>query len=130
MENDKSQITENEVLEFLKHYENALATQSFENVSEQIHPSAIFRFSDGDFHGHEAIRQAFEKTWAYEVEDERYYLSEIEVRTLDVDSASLTFQFHWEGIGENGSFEIVGRGTMVLTRLEGKLKILVEHLSR
>ena len=123
-------ITEAEVGLFLKEYEDALGTGSFENVERMIHPDAMFRFNDGDYQGIDEIKAAFERTWAYDVEDERYWLSDVEVRTLDVDSASITFQFHWSGTGEDGPFQIDGRGTMVVVRECERLKIVVEHLSR
>jgi ketosteroid isomerase-like protein len=124
------QVTEAEVFEFLKRYEDASATASFANVAAMIHPNALFRFNDGDYRGLEAIQRAFESTWAYDVKDERYYLSDIEVMYLDASSAAVAFQFNWSGVGAKGAFVIVGRGTSVLVRHEGKLKLIVEHLSR
>jgi len=46
-----------------------------------IHPQAIYRFTDGDFVGRDAIQTAFEKTWAYDVVDERV------VAQFDVDGS-------------------------------------------
>ena len=44
--------------------------------------------------------------------------------------STATFRFHWSGVGDNGPFHIVGRGTSVLVRHDGALKLRVEHLSR
>jgi hypothetical protein len=124
------QITETKVVEFLKQFVDAGATESFVNVAGMIHPNALFRFNDGDYRGLEAIKGAFESTWAHDVKDERYYLSHIEVMSVDIDSAAATFQFNWSGVGTQGPFQIVGRGTSVLVRHQDKLKVMVEHLSR
>ena len=126
----KSRITETTVIEFLQQFVKASATESFANVTEMIHPNALFRFNDGDYRGLEAIRGAFESTWAHDVKGERYFLSHIVVMSVDTDSAAATFQFNWSGVGTQGPFKIVGRGTSVLVRHQDKLKIMVEHLSR
>ena len=124
-------ITEIQVVEFLERFVDASATKSFANVAGMIHPNALFRFNDGDYRGLEAIQGAFESTWALGVKDERYYLSHIEVRSVDTDSAAATFQFNWSGVGTQGAFHIVGRGTSVLVRHRERLsKVMVEHLSR
>jgi hypothetical protein len=123
-------ITETRVVEFLKRFEDASATELFANVVGMIHPNALFRFNDGDYRGLEAIRHAFESTWTHDVKDERYYLSDIEVVSVDTSSAAATFHFHWSGAGPQGPFQIVGRGTGLLVLHDGKLKVMVEHLSR
>lgn len=124
------EITERQVLDFLDRFETAQGTEGFDAVAPLLHPDALFRFNDGDYRGLEAARGAFESTWALDVEDERYYLSDIEVLYRDEHSATATFQFHWSGVGDNGPFHVVGRGTSVLIRFEGELRLLVEHLSR
>ena len=123
-------ITETKVVEFLKRFEDASATRLFANVVGMIHPNALFRFNDGDYRGLEAIQHAFESTWTYDVKDERYYLSDIEVLSVDTGSAAVTFHFNWSGVGPQGPFQIVGRGTSLLVLHDGKLKVMVEHLSR
>jgi hypothetical protein len=123
-------ITETKVVEFLKRFEDASATGLFANVVGMIHPNALFRFNNGDYHGLEAIQRAFESTWTHDVKDERYYLSDIEVVSVDTSSAAATFHFNWSGIGPHGQFQIVGRGTSLLVLQDGKLKVMVEHLSR
>ena len=128
--NGDLEITEAMVFDFFKRFEEAQGTASFASVVDMIHPDALFRFNDGDYSGLDAIRGAFESTWAQDVQDERYYLTDIKVMCLDTNSATATFRFNWTGIGPQGRFHIVGRGTSLLLRHDGKLKILVEHLSR
>ena len=124
------EIAEEQVLEFLERFEKAQGTQDFDRVAPMLHPDALFRFNDGDYRGIEAARGAFERTWAHEIEDERYRLTDVELLHVDAGSATVTFRFHWSGVGEGGPFHIVGRGTSVLVRHDGALKLLVEHLSR
>lgn len=123
-------FTESDVIAFLDRYEHASSTKSFANVADMIHPDALFRFNDGDYRGLQAIQIAFERTWAYNVQDERYHLTNVEVMNRDANSAAVTFGFEWSGVGADGPFHHVGRGTMVLVRHDCRLKILVEHLSR
>ncbi|MYE83258.1 MAG: nuclear transport factor 2 family protein [Gammaproteobacteria bacterium] len=124
------EITERQVLDFLDRFEAAQGARDFAAVAPMLHPDALFRFNDGDYRGLEAARGAFESTWALDVEDERYYLDDIDVLHTDEHSATATFKFHWSGVGDNGPFHVVGRGTSVLVRHEGELRLLVEHLSR
>jgi len=128
--NSDIEITEAMVFDFFKGFEEAQGTASFANVTHMIHPDALFRFNDGDYRGLDAVRGAFENTWAQDVQDERYYLTDINVMCLDANSATATFRFNWTGIGPQGRFHIIGRGTSILVRHDGKLKVLVEHLSR
>ena len=124
------EITEQQVRDFLGRFEAAQGTADFDAVVPLLHPEVLFRFNDGDHRGLEAARGAFESTWALDVEDERYYLTDIEVLHRGVESATATFRFHWSGKGDHGPFHVVGRGTSVLVRHDGELKLLVEHLSR
>jgi len=122
-----ARISKAQVVSFLNQFEKAQSTQSFDNVMDKIHPDALFRFNDGDYRGLDAIQGAFERTWDYAVQDERYYLTDIEVMHVDSNSATATFTFHWSGVGPQGPFHNIGRGTTVLIRHEGELKILIEH---
>ena len=125
---EQAAITQDQVLAFLAQYEIAQSTEDFEQVAPMIHPDALFRFNDGDFRGTEAIKGAFEGTWANDVKDERYELKDIEVTSLDGSTATAVFAFHWSGIAAHGPFAVEGRGTVVIVRHEGALKIKVEHL--
>ena len=125
-------IAEQEVRDFLDEFEELAALRDFDRLEPHIHADAVFRFNDGDFVGLEAVRGAFEKTWqaTAEAEEDRYYLSDIEVLTTDAASASATYTYHWEGRFGDQTFAIKGRGTRVLVKDEGRLKIMHEHLSR
>lgn len=123
-------ISQKAVLEFLSAFEEAQALQDFAEVAPLIHPDALFRFNDGDYRGTDQIRAALESTWAFDVENEIYSMSDFEVEYTDSTSAVVTFTFHWSGVGPEGSFEVAGRGTSVLVKQGGSLKVLLEHLSR
>ena len=122
-------ITDTEIREFLKEYEAAANSEDFGNVRDMIHPDAIFRVTDGDFIGREAIQGAFEKTWGLDIQDERYYLTNINVVSKDVKSATVTFTFNWTGVVEGRPMHTIGRGTSVIMRNGERLQIILEHLS-
>lgn len=127
----QAELTEREALQFMARFEAALATEDFTQVAPLVHPQAVFRFSEGDHSGMAGIRAAMERTWSFEVDDERYYLTDKRVLLSGKDSATVVFTWNWSGdSGEHGPFEITGRGTVQLVRHEGAIKILLEHLSR
>ncbi|MBT9457491.1 MAG: nuclear transport factor 2 family protein [Burkholderiaceae bacterium] len=126
-------ISEQSVVQFLHHFEALAGQKEFSSIEALVHERAFFRFNDGDFVGRPAVRLAFEKTWqsGYKVENERYYLSDVVVLSVDQASASVTYTYNWEGLHEGRQFRIQGRGSRVLVRgPEGGLQIIHEHLSR
>lgn len=127
----QAELTETDALQFMARFEAALATEDFTQVSPLIHPQAVFRFSEGDHSGMADIRAAMERTWAIEVDDERYYLTDKRVLHSGKGAATVLFTWNWSGdSAEHGPFKITGRGTVQLVRHEGAIKILLEHLSR
>lgn len=126
-------LTEPAVLRFLQHFEALAAQKDFGQIEALIHEQAFFRFNDGDFLGRAAVKQAFEATWqsGHGVENERFYLSDIVVLSTDRASASVTYNYHWQGLHEGRQLHIQGRGSRVLVRgPDGRLQIIHEHLSR
>ena len=127
----QAELTEAEALRFMVRFEAALASKEFAEVAPLIHPQAVFRFSEGDHSGMAEIQAAMERTWAFEVDDERYYLTDKRVLRSGKDAATVLFTWNWSGnSAEHGPFEIVGRGTVQLVRHDGAIQILLEHLSR
>ncbi len=127
----QAQLTESEALQFMARFEAALASEDFANVAPLIHPQAVFRFSEGDHSGMAEIQAAMERTWAHDVDGERYYLTNKRVLHSGHDAATVLFTWNWSGdSAEHGPFEIVGRGTVQLVRHDGSVKVLLEHLSR
>lgn len=122
-------LSKAEVETFMKAYEAASGTKNFAKVAAFIHPDAIFRFTDGDFIGLDNIQTAFEWTWN-SADDDRYTVHNLQVTHLDVGSASVTYDFKWSGVTDGRSWTARGRGTAVIVRHDGRLEIVLEHLSR
>lgn len=120
------------VIDFLNHFEALAEKEDFSLIEDMIHEQAHFRFNDGDFVGRQAIRAAFENSWRGDptVQKARFYLSDIVVLTTDHATATATYTYNWEGSQAGREFTIRGRGTRVLHRENGVLRIIHEHLSR
>ena len=125
-------LTKDSVVQFLNRFEEIAAKENFDLLQDMIHDNAFFRFNDGDFFGKQAVRAAFEKTWkgSTTIKKERFFLTDIQVLTVDGKSATATYTYNWEGSMDGRSFRIQGRGTRVLVTENGRLQIIHEHLSR
>lgn len=125
-------LTPEGVVQFLNLFEDIAANENFDLLAHMVHDRAFFRFNDGDFRGKAAVRGAFEKTWKGDgnVRKERFYLTDIEVLSVDVRSAAATYTYNWEGSMDGQSFRIQGRGTRVMVVEKGRIQIIHEHLSR
>lgn len=126
-------ITRESVVEFLHAFEKLAEREDFALIRDLIDENAYFRFNDGDFVGRPAIQAAFEKTWRGDpgVKKARFYLTDIQVLTVDHNTATATYTYHWEGAQGDRAFFVRGRGTRVLARRqEGGYRIVHEHLSR
>ncbi len=125
-------ISDDTVMHFLNLFEEIAEKEDFSLIRDMIHEDAYFRFNDGDFVGHPAIQAVYEKTWRGDpsVRKARFYLSDIVVLTTDHATATATYTYNWEGSQDGRSFTIRGRGTRVLVRMDGRLRIIHEHLSR
>ncbi|MBK7472937.1 MAG: nuclear transport factor 2 family protein [Betaproteobacteria bacterium] len=119
-------------MQFLNRFEELSMMEDFGLLRDMIDEQAYFRFNDGDYRGHEAIRAVFEKTWRGDptVKRARFFLSDIVVLTTDQSSATATYTYNWEGSQGGREFKIQGRGTRVLVREGDKFRIIHEHLSR
>lgn len=125
-------LTRDSVVQFLNRFEELAEKEDFDLIQSMVHDNAFFRFNDGDFVGKQAVRGAFEKTWrgSANIKKERFYLTNIEVLTVDAKSATATYTYNWEGSMDGKAFRIQGRGTRVLVVENGGLQIIHEHLSR
>ena len=120
------------VVAFLHHFEALAEGEDFEPLRGLIDEQAFFRYNDGDHRGHAAIQAAFEKSWRGnpQVKRARFYLSDITVLSLDHQTATATYTWHWEGAQGAQAFQIKGRGTRVLRWNGTHFCIVHEHLSR
>jgi len=109
-------LTRDSVVQFLNRFEELAEKEDFDLIQSMVHDNAFFRFNDGDFVGKQAVRGAFEKTWrgSANIKKERFYLTNIEVLTVDAKSATATYTYNWEGSMDGKAFRIQGRGTRVL----------------
>ena len=125
-------MTPDSIVQFLNRFEEIAAQENFDLVQDMVYEQAFFRFNDGDFVGKAAVRGAFEKTWkgSAGVKKDRFFLSDIRVLSVDANSATATYTYHWEGSLDGKPFRIQGRGTRVLVVEGGRLQIIHEHLSR
>ena len=125
-------ISTDAVVQFLNRFEEIAEKEDFALIKDMIHERAYFRFNDGDFLGRQAIQAVFEKTWRGDpsVKKARFYLSDIVVLTTDQSTATATYTYNWEGSQGGREFRVQGRGTRVLLRENGHLRIIHEHLSR
>lgn len=114
--------------ELLREYEHRTNTHRFEEVAPLIADDAIYWFNDGSFQGHEAIKQAFEKTWAY-IQDEQYAIENVQWLVDNEPSAVCIYLFHWQGRVAGQLMQGAGRGTSVFARRDGRWQVIHEHLS-
>ena len=88
----------------------------------------MFWFNDGSFTGIDAIRRAFERTWAG-FASETYWLTDMRwIASGDV-AASCIYQFNWKARVDGQDASGIGRGTTVLRKGEYGWQIVHEHLS-
>lgn len=115
-------------IEFLHEYEQRTNTHRFEEVAPLIADTAVYWFNDGSFQGIEAIKQAFEKTWAL-IQDEQYTIENVQWLVEDQQSAVCIYLFRWQGNVEGQLMQGMGRGTSILKKVDGQWKVIHEHLS-
>lgn len=115
-------------VEFLHEYEQRTNTHRFEEVAPLIADQAVYWFNDGSFQGLEAIKQAFEKTWAL-IQDEQYAIEQVQWLVNEAQTAVCIYLFRWQGNVEGHLLQGVGRGTSVFQKIEGQWKVTHEHLS-
>ncbi len=129
---NQAPLTKDSVVQFLNRFEELAEKENFDLIQDMVHENAVFRFNDGDFVGRQAVRAALEKTWkgSGNVKKERFYLTDIQVLSVDQASATATYTYNWEGSLDGKTFRIQGRGTRVLVVKAGRVQIIHEHLSR
>lgn len=114
--------------EYIKNYEQALATQDWSQVEPLIHEDACVTFSNGAVHkGRVEVRKAFEKNFSL-IKDETYFITNVHWVLRSLETAIYLFDFNWNGIINDQPASGSGRGTSVLIKENDKWKLLVEHL--
>ena len=113
---------------FMKTYEQVANKRNFDLIEPFIANDALFWFSDGAFKGIKQIRSAFENTWR-NLQDEVYTISEVNWLIQTDTSAVCIYKFLSESTFQDQRVSFRGRGTNVLSKIDGKWQITHEHLS-
>jgi len=114
--------------DFIKAYEQALATQDWGQVEPLIHPDACVTFSNGTVHkGRAQVKKAFEHNFSL-IKDEKYSMTNVHWVLKNVKTAVYLFDFNWSGVINGKPARGAGRGTSVLVKEGDKWQLLVEHL--
>lgn len=126
--NDKIEL-QRELDTFLQAYEEAANSRDFNKVSPFITEDASFWFTNGQFTGKKAIKQAFEDTW-HNIQDEKYTLSEVNWTAKNYWVSACTYKFKSDGIVDGTRQLYEGHGTNIVKRIAGRWRIVHEHLSK
>ena len=114
--------------EFVRAYEQALASQRWALVEPLVHEHACVTFSDGAVHlGKAAVRKAYEANFAA-IESEVFRISNVHWVRRGDDVAVYLFDFAWSGRIGGRDAKGAGRGTSVLVRHGSAWQLLAEHL--
>lgn len=113
--------------EFLAAYEQALATQEWEQVAPLIHERCTAVFSENTYRGKSEVEQAFRRTFNL-IQDETYRISNIQWLDRSEEYAICLYDFAWSGIINGQAASGGGRGTAVLKWGDGRWQLLCEHL--
>ena len=114
---------------FMHLYEQATNRHDFNELAPLIAEDATYWFTEGSYHGIDAIKAAVERTFAT-ILDEVYRLEALDWVAIADDLAVCRYQFHWTGVVDGKPASGQGRGTNVMTKRNGVWKMLHEHLSR
>ncbi len=112
----------------LQEYERRTNTHCFAEVAPLIADDAVYWFSDGFYRGRDAIRQAFERTWAF-IRDEHYAIDNVHWLDVEEHTATCIYTFRWRGVTPNGPAKGSGRGTSMFRRRNDQWQVIHEHLS-
>ncbi|CAH0344261.1 nuclear transport factor 2 family protein [Bacillus sp. CECT 9360] len=115
--------------EALHQYIEATNTHEFSNVEKILHHQALFWFTNQTYSSKNEIQRYFEKAWDM-IKEEVYRANDVEWLTVDKNSATCIYTYHYEGY-HNGEFiSGGGRATNVFCKNEeGEWKLIHEHLS-
>lgn len=114
----------------LAKYIEATNTHDFNEVRALLHENAIYWFSNQTCTSMEEIQAYFENAWNV-IKEEIYSAQDVTWLTVDQNSATCIYTYHYEGY-YNGEFVTgSGRATNIFTKdASGEWKLLHEHLSK
>lgn len=115
---------------FMRAYEAVTNAHDLDATLELIADNAVYLFSDQTAHvGKNAIRDVLRAnfdTIKYEV----YRIEDLTWLAVSDDVATCVYEFHWSGEIDGRPAGGSGRGTSVICRIDGKWRVVHEHLSR
>lgn len=114
--------------ETLARFEAAANEADFALVAPLVARDAVYWFTDGSFVGLDAVRDAFEATWAT-IRDETYRIEDVRWIAVSDTVAACIYRFRSQGTVDGRPFSATGRGTNVLVRGPLGWQIVHEHLS-
>jgi ketosteroid isomerase-like protein len=120
---------ETELTSFVERYEQATNRHDFGQLVPLIAEDATYWFTEGSYHGIDAIRAAVERTFAT-ILDEVYEIQNLEWVAVADDLAVCRYRCSWKGVIDGEPASGHGRGTNVMTKRDGAWKMSHEHLSR
>ncbi|GAA0371414.1 YybH family protein [Bacillus horti] len=112
----------------LETYINATNTHDFTQVEQVLHPDAVYWFSDKTCTSIDEIKDYFNRAWDM-IKEEKYTATEIQWIAADQHVATCIYTYNYEGYLEGGFVSGKGRATNVFTQVDGKWKLIHEHLS-
>lgn len=114
--------------DFVRAYEQALATQDWSQVEPLMHPDVCVTFSNGARHqGIANVERAYRANFAA-IQDEQYAISDVHWVRSDAAYAVYLFRFRWSGRIDGKLAAGGGLGTGVIESQEGRWRLLTEHL--
>lgn len=114
--------------EVLAAYEDRINRHDFDLLVPLIASDTTFWFSEGSYAGIDAIRGAFERTWA-SLNNDTYRLDGRDWIARGETVAACTYRFHWSTTVDGKPVSGEGRGTTVLRLGADGWRIVHEHLS-
>lgn len=118
-----------ELKTYLEAYEKATNSRNFNNVEPLIAKDAVFEFTNGTFQGIEAIRKAFEDTYA-KIRHETYSISDVDWVKVGYRNAVCKYRFKSDGIVDGKRQVYEGYGENQLKRIDGNWRIVHEKLAK
>lgn len=113
--------------DFIKQYEKALSTQSWEIVEPLIHSDCVATFTSGTYRGKDQVEEIFRKNFEL-IQNEEYTISNVHWVIKEENYAVFTFNYHWSGLINGKQAEGGGRGTSVIVSTGDQWQLISEHL--
>lgn len=118
-----------ELTAFMRQYEQATNRHDFNQLTPLIADDATYWFTDGSYHGIDAIKAAVERTFTT-ILDEVYKIDQLEWIAVAENLGVCRYHFRWTGVIHGTPASGNGRGTNLVVKRNGNWKMLHEHLSR